>query len=167
MKDAPKVITLLDPWVTLIARGVKTTFCQHYQPLHRGLLFLQAHGEPPRWTLGLCRQEPFYAVLRKLKAITDDGLQTSPGCVVSAVNLVAVHTRGRAPDLWKQNQAYGDAKPGSWLWEVADAFALPEPVPLTGRPGIRDLEPAVLALALAQLPAGRFPIGTAPAGPGA
>lgn len=128
--------------------GLKDSLQMGYQALYRGPLAIRVPAEWPAWQRDLALQEPFASALRAQGA--DPG-RLPLGCIVAVAELAGCHTRGRGEDLWLRDRVFGNAKPGSWLWELSDVRPLPDPVACTGRIGFHDLDPAVAEAALAQL----------------
>jgi hypothetical protein len=142
-----KVVSVMPPWAHLVALGAKPSLCQGFAPLHRGWVALHVPEAVPNWAEALFAADPF------ARALGHGGAPwlRARGCVVGVARLVMVHTRGRRDDLWAANRKYGDYKPGSWLWEFDQFRVLPDPVPLAGRVGIRDLDSDSLCKVLVQL----------------
>jgi hypothetical protein len=147
-----RVLTLTQPWATLIALGVKTietrTWTQSY---HRGPLLIRAAktfpAETPRsYCRMLCEQQaPF------VRALTDAGLtfDTLPlGAIVARATLTDIEQMpasvyGAPPPgiraRWLRGDEiyFGNYEPGYFGWLLDDITALPEAVPCGGGLGLR------------------------------
>lgn len=168
-----KVITLTQPWATLVAIGAKQIETRTWETLYRGPLAihaakgygkggLKAHKE-------LCGSEPFcsilndacarhYAPYRGLKELVEHPFMPM-GAIVATCDLVTVMptiwitATGRTtvhgfPDpkeyvLTDQERAFGDYTPGRFAWLLANVRALPEPIPAKGALGLWKYEGAL------------------------
>ena len=145
------VVTLHQPWATLITLGVKTVETRSWPAPERllGQTFAIHAGKR------VVRQPGDRIERELLDRVGQDWNRTIPtGAVLSTAVLAgiarveyvdpmtghAVHDvrtevgcaagRGRTPiDPW------GDFSPGRWLWFLADVKAFPKPVPAIGRQG--------------------------------
>lgn len=140
-----KALTLTQPWATLVAIAAKTIETRSWSTSYRGPLAIHAAKSVPSWA---CEQEPFRRVL------TDAGVhptQLPRGCVVATARLVdvrlieqrspsPVRSRG-VPAVSTDEYAFGDYKPGRFMWFLEDIVALVEPAPARGALGLWEWTP--------------------------
>jgi activating signal cointegrator 1 len=141
-----KVLTLTQPWATLVALGAKKIETRSWATSYRGPLAIHAAkglgsgGE--QGLMELCRTEPFRSVL------LDAGYLGTPvlprGAIVAVCELIGcVPTIGTGPkgtdwinDLSDQERAFGDYTPGRYALPLDNVRALPEPIPARGALGL-------------------------------
>lgn len=157
-----KVLTLTQPWATLIAIGAKRIETRSWSTSYRGpLLIHAAAGLGPvggkRGYLDLCRSQPFFTELIRHKPnragmfYDDDYFLWLPrGAIVAVCELIecmqidgaptgfAVHTPERSDVWWltRDEKAFGDYTIGRYAWLLADVRRLPEPIPARGQIGL-------------------------------
>ncbi len=157
-----KVITLTQPWATLVAIGAKKIETRSWSTSYRGPLAIHAaKGLGPVGGISglrdLCCREPFFSALRTggfdLNQIDVD--QLPRGAIVAVCELTAiwpisvrggqtcyctrVDPRGGHNDytaVLEPERSFGDYSPGRYAWLLANARALPEPVPAKGALGL-------------------------------
>jgi len=150
-----RVLTLTQPWATLIAIGSKRIETRSWRTDHRGpLLIHAAAGLGPvggiHGLVDVCRQDYFFDALMSagIVAVAD----TLPrGAIVAVCYLdkvlpIEVPVLGRSwtnlercvnpVDLTDQERAFGDYSAGRYAWLLADIRALPEPIPAKGALGL-------------------------------
>lgn len=164
-----KVITLTQPWATLVAIGAKKIETRSWETLRRGPLAIHAaKGLGPvggaQGLMELCRSEPFRSVLLAagflgtpalpLGAIVavctlldcvptqHPGIVNEPGkpWFTGARKGVGQHYYEVPPPPDSNEFAFGDYSPGRFAWLLGDVRALPEPVPAKGHLGLWDYE---------------------------
>jgi hypothetical protein len=110
------VLTVRQPFATLLARGIKDVENRSWPTSRRGPLWVHAavqpHPEPPADLLDL----PY-----------------PTGVLLGLVEVVGCTRSASSP--W--------AKPGMWHWHVRALLLLDEPVPVSGRQGLWTLPPSV------------------------
>jgi hypothetical protein len=132
-----KVLTLTQPWATLVALGAKKLETRSWSTRHLGSLLIHAAKGFPTRAQVLCAQEPFRTALQAYTAAT---LPT--GVIVALVRMdgffrIAEQT---ASQLTPWERAFGDYTPGRFAWDLADVRPLPTPVPARGHLGLWDWE---------------------------
>lgn len=159
-----KVITLTQPWATLVALGAKRIETRSWATSYRGPIAIHAAkgladlgGE--RGLAALCAREPFRAAL--LAGGVTSAQQLPRGAIVAVAELVDCvptaqldgaeigrFTHEGAPVLWvltPQERTFGDYSPGRYGWLLDGVRALPEPIPARGTLGLWDLPEDVAA----------------------
>ena len=160
-----KVITLTQPWATLVAIGAKHIETRSWATKYRGPLAIHAAaGLGPvggrRGLFRLCHTPPFTEVLDAAGHTT--AIDHLPyGAIVAVCELLdcrptagALGEQGIGPkyadwvhELSASERAFGDYTPGRFAWLLANVRALPEPIPAKGALGLwnYDLPAAVLS----------------------
>jgi hypothetical protein len=152
-----RVLTLTQPWATLVAIGAKQIETRSWPTHYRGpLLIHAAAGLGPggrRAFYDLCYSEAFTSVLAPL---------WSPGTFFAPVSLPfgAIVARCELTGLAqmcgegyirtldtrvifkpsRQELAFGDYTPGRYAWLLSDVQALPTPIPVKGQLGLWEYD---------------------------
>ena len=151
--DPVYAITLYQPWVSLIALGVKTVETRSWPAparlvgqriaIHAGKRVVRRPGDAIERELRACWGDDWpviiptgavvaTTVLAGMARIARTDLLEGctvhdPGSEVGCAVGCAVGTGRTSIDPW------GDFSPGRWLWFLDDVAALPQPVPVVGR----------------------------------
>ena len=150
-----KVLTLSQPWATLVAIGAKRIETRSWATKYRGPLLIHAAAGlgPVGGVLGLgaqCSVEPFWGVLHAADYMRSDMLPR--GAIVAVAELVSVipteilNRQGSwiiDTDTWSmtdQERAFGDYTPGRYAWLLSDVQALPTPIPVKGQLGLWEYD---------------------------
>lgn len=140
-----KLISLWEPWATLMAIGAKRIETRSWSTSYRGWLVIQASkGGMGKRDLADCLADPVFRLAM-------DGETIQPGCIVAVVNLVECCPTGarvRMPGVFDEypkldtpeERAFGDFAPGRWGWVTDQLFRLPEPIPFKAKQGLRDVD---------------------------
>ena len=160
-----KLLTLTQPWATLVAIGAKRIETRSWSTSYRGRIAIHAAvglgpvGDVP----GLWRQcsaEPFRSALHQHVNYPDD---LPRGVIVAVAELTdccptfqslagGVFVRNGSSELvTEQERAFGDYSPGRYAWLLSDVRPLPTPLMYRGSQGLRPLPAEVVALIEAQL----------------
>lgn len=147
-----RIITLWEPWATLMAIGAKRIETRSWATKYRGALAIHASKYLMKpLALEDILQSPHF------KEAMASAIM-SPGKIVAVVDLVEcapVEKCHRLGDLacnwkWKEEQALGNYEPGRFAWITGDLFRLPCPIPHKGGQGLRILPAEVVAQIKAQ-----------------
>lgn len=141
--SALKVLTLSQPWASLVAIGAKRTETRSWATPYRGPLAIHAAKGFPRWVQDLCHDEPFCTVLADANLISAQtaALLLPLGAIIATCRLTACLptteartrlSRGYPP----YEEDFGDFSPGRWAWLLEDVEALPTPIPAKGALGL-------------------------------
>lgn len=167
-----KVLTLTQPWATLVAIGAKRIETRGWETSYRGPLAIHAGKNlgPVGGKTGL-RQIISQRIFGE--ALIAGGVRWETdlplGAIVAVARLayvvptVAVENGahpgfGKPDSTWPlsdQERAFGDYSPGRYAWLLADVQRLEAPVVCTGRLGLWDVPPMIAAQIAAQLAAAR------------
>lgn len=145
-----KLISLWEPWATLMAIGAKRIETRSWQTSYRGWLAIHASKNGlAKAQLRECLSDPFFAAALA-------GVDLMPGYIVAVVNLAdccpMVDTICLAgvfsdyPELnTEQERAFGDYHPERWAWVTDNLFRLLHPIPYKASQGLCDVQPEALA----------------------
>ena len=132
-----KIISIAQPYATLISIGAKKIETRSWQIRHRGPLGIHASYAFPQEAKNLCLTEPFKSVL--MKAGYKSFKSFPLGQILATVKLVDCldisHARQRTDP---QEFAFGDYLPGMWGWVLEDVYAFPSPIKARGKLGLWD-----------------------------
>lgn len=147
-----KLISLWEPWATLMAIGAKKIETRSWSTPFRGWLAIHASkGGLSKRDLADCLAEPSFA-----KALRD--VPISPGKIVAVVRLVDCRPTvdmiadpafpsafRRYPGLdTPQERAFGDFTEGRWGWVTEAGFRLPDPIPFRASQGLCEVPPSIV-----------------------
>lgn len=163
-----KVITLTQPWATLVAIRAKKIETRSWETLYRGPLAIHAaKGLGPvggfKGLVQQCRFDPFRSVLRDAAAsgMAPQYIDDYPrGAIVATCDLLDCQMIGVLPDETPAYMAYDEWPPvlqavqepersfglytaGRYAWLLANIKALPEPIPCKGALGLWNFEGAL------------------------
>ena len=159
-----RVLSLTQPWATLVAIGAKQIETRSWGTSYRGPLAIHAAKGWPKWAQELCYTNPFYGVLLKayepcLDPRFEKRLPT--GCIVATCNLLAVvpvteknrmiygpdlgHNEHHGYKVWQlpppePEHSFGDYTPGRHAWLLGNVRALAQPLPHKGAQGLRTFQ---------------------------
>ena len=157
-----RVITLTQPWATLVAIGAKRIETRSWETLYRGPLLIHAAAGlgPVGGKFGLvdlCHTEPFNDVLQAAGirratrlpfgaivarcelvdcVLTWPSWATVEPWFVGARKGVGQHHYEVPPPANSNERAFGDYTPGRYAWLLADARPLATPIPARGQLGL-------------------------------
>lgn len=160
-----KVISLTQPWATLMAIGEKCVETRSWSTPYRGSLAIAAAKGFPSECRDLCMQGPFAEALRRggyggLAIINGAGLPL--GEIVAVVDLVdCLPTDGyfverRIDQLiipsGKSECVFGNYARGRYGWITRNLRRLARPIPAKGRLGLWEFPDAEILAALGHAP---------------
>lgn len=132
-----KVISVIQPWATLIALGEKVFETRSWATKHRGELAIHSSKKVDKET---CRQEPFRSILAK-HGYTEKNLPV--GMILATCQLVdcfkvvedeGVQARLDTEYIVMGNEyEFGDYEEGRFAWQLDNVQALAEPIPAKGQ----------------------------------
>ena len=159
MNESMRIITLWQPWATLIALGLKQYETRSWTTSYRGKLAIHAAKRPVKKdelasiaynSIGHLTYEALADIEYPLGAILAivelkncwrmidhiDNLQAVPSSVIIDTNTVL-------------EKAVGDWQHGRYAWRLEDIQPLLHPVPFKGGQGLRKLDDAAVLSAIA------------------
>lgn len=148
-----KVLTLTQPWATLVAIGAKRIETRSWPTSYRGpLLIHAAAGLGPggrREMIARCRSEHFDTALEAAGYWPVSAIDHLPyGAIVAAAELFDCNAApgylaagwryddGREWRLTEQERAFGDYAPGRFAWLLDQVQPLATPIPAKGALGL-------------------------------
>lgn len=149
-----KVLSLWQPWATLVIIGAKRFETRHWSTSYRGELGIHAAKKVTRELRDLCRTEPFRSTLADAGFHSFDDLPL--GALLGTSQLVSIfkthagrdvmHDVQKGPASWRllptgRERAFGDFSPGRYAWQFEDLVWYEEPVPCRGAQGLFDPTP--------------------------
>lgn len=176
-----RVLTLTQPWASLVALGAKRIETRGWSTNYRGPLAIHAGAGlgPVGGPIGLLRlldNEPFLSALLPAYGHTHghrciDTHRLPYGAIVAVVTLVDCrpHDADKDPEfnthysvgyrdahgqyvaVSSHEEAFGQWAPSRYAWLLADVRPLREPVPCRGAQGLRSLPDDVAAAVVGQL----------------
>jgi hypothetical protein len=140
-----KVLSLWQPWASLVAGRFKQSETRSWNTTHRGILAIHATKSEPRWVNDLMNgrlhesNQLFWECLGRM------GYEAFPqlprGAVVALVELTSVFpTQQLRNGLKEQELTFGDWRPGRFAWVFSAISRLSEPIPAVGRQGLWEWE---------------------------
>jgi hypothetical protein len=139
-----KVITLIQPWATLVMLDEKRIETRSWATQHRGKLAIHAGKNAYPAYKQLCQTEPFRSILAKHGITNWDELPR--GVILGTAHLddcTMVDLLPRAM-LTPLEMAFGDYTPGRYGWLLSAPTPLVVPVACKGKLGLFDIEDEVL-----------------------
>jgi hypothetical protein len=135
-----KVISIIQPWATLIAIGEKKFETRSWSTKYRGELAIHASKKIDK---AACRREPFRSVLAQhgyteanlpvgvilARCKLDDSLLVREDNGTSAIIGFSYEINGN-------EYSFGDYSKGRFAWELIDVKALDQPIPAKGQLGL-------------------------------
>lgn len=137
-----KVISLYEPYATLMALGLKTNETRSWDTQYRGPLLIHATKAMPAWCKELFNEVPFIRALA--------GVSLSPGCIVGMVEVVGT-TRTELVANIEQSEFYetdeywfGDYSPGRFAWQTINPVRFATPIPAKGSQGFWNFDSSTI-----------------------
>lgn len=154
-----KTISLLQPWATLAALGLKGIETRSRPSSHRGQLAIHASKGFPVWARELCSLEPFRTALFGENGRFTSHFDLPLGVVIATCQMTecclikkdGLYKLTPGQPHWKPEyhgplpeepeHSFGDYTPGryAYIWENPKLF--PQPVPAKGQLGLWNWEP--------------------------
>lgn len=135
-----KVLSLTQPWASLICLGAKKIETRSWKSWYYGPLLIHASKGYPKWARDTAREEPFYSELCRPYGIWSQP-EAVLGCIIGQVTLVkCVPTETFLPS--ELERQFGDYSEGRFAWILTDGQFLPKPIPAKGSLGIWEFSEA-------------------------
>lgn len=145
-----KILTLTEPWATLVRIGAKRIETRSWMPHYHGPLAIHAAKTFPVWTRDLCATAPFREALATAGVHSWRDLEPTLGCILATCELYEVRPTpahitlfAAAPDcatwtdeLSVQEYAFGDYSPGRYGLFLRSVAPLERVIPATGALGL-------------------------------
>ncbi len=159
-----KVLSLLQPWASLVVLGHKKIETRSWDTKHRGELLIHASKKKIRVDENtqalldhLCEipgfmedydQLPYGAIIGKVNLI--DTIPTAIFQAPCIQELRRANIGGSTVEFPEQEEAFGDYSPNRFGWLLSDPVLFKEPIPCKGQLSIWNL-PAELEASIIQL----------------
>lgn len=145
-----KVLSLLQPWASLVVMGHKTIETRSFNTKHRGQLLIHASLGKNRTAIESYNNFRFNGPLFRVKDFVGVAFNDLPfGAIIGNVNVEDVITSeafmsmhgdnpkwGLATRCTNQEKAFGDYSPGRYGWLLSDPVMFAEPIPARGMLGL-------------------------------
>ena len=132
-----KVISMTEPWATLMAGGAKRIETRSWPTSYRGPLGVHVARDYPLWAKNLAHTYPFNTALRGFSLRP----YVHPGCLIAVVDLYdCLPTDICRPDPGTDERAFGDYSPGRFAFLTRNARLLTEPIPARGLQRLWDFD---------------------------
>lgn len=142
-----KVISLLQPWATLVVIGAKKIETRSWNTKHRGPLLIHASKKMDRSQKELCKTQPFLNALKHLEELP-------LGKIIGSVKLIETSTtdffkqcsggialnKKYSQQEWETEIAFGDYSPGRFGWLLNDPASFSHHIPFKGSLSLWDLD---------------------------
>ena len=140
-----KVLSLTQPWATLVVIGAKRFETRSWKTAYRGEILIHAAKRFPLGCRILCEQDSLF--VRSLAGWDTDKLPR--GAMVGKARLVdclPVEAMGLAYTtlFTKQEEAFGDYSPSRFAWKLDDAELFETPIPAKGSLGLWEFPESAL-----------------------
>lgn len=134
-----KVLSLLQPWASLVVLGAKQIETRSWQTAYRGELLIHASlGKKGGF---LCRQPPFSRYIKDFDRLPF-------GAIIGSVVLTEIVpverlslTNEALALLTLEEKAFGDYTEGRYAWLLQNPVPLPEPIFIKGSLGLWNYVP--------------------------
>ena len=164
-----KILSLLEPWASLVALGKKKFETRSWKTKHRGRMGIHASKSFRTREKNLILNQPLKGALKNLCfresalegdrgknifAFTPERLPL--GAIIATCDLVDIYLiteteliqidppKGQEPKRLPlptgDEYDFGDYAPGRYAWELADVAILPEPIQAKGRLGLWNFD---------------------------
>lgn len=157
-----KLLSLWEPWATLMALGAKRIETRSWGTSYFGWLAIQAAKHFTADEDDQCWMSPFREVLQagEIKDApyrSGRRFQFPLGHIVAVVNLIdclPTEATGCLSGVFEdyadldtpQERAFGNYDPDRWAWVTDNLFRLPEPIPFKAKQGLCDVDAATVTL---------------------
>lgn len=140
-----KMITLHQPWASLVAVGAKRFETRSWLTNYRGPLVIHSAKRFTKEQKWYCHTEPFKTCLREADVIRLHELPL--GTALCLVDLVEIFpTEKIINKLTEQEKQFGDYQPGRFAWKLESPRVFSKPIPMLGTRRIRALKTKELDL---------------------
>lgn len=140
-----KVITLWQPWATLLAAGKKKCETRSWKTNYRGEILIHAGKKNVLYGARLMPSGAWRRAKECLVGVANRGDIFPTGAIIGKANLVncvfidektAALIREQNPDEY----IFGDFTPGRYAWVMENPVFFNEPIPASGKQGLWNWE---------------------------
>lgn len=140
-----KVLSILQPWASLVVLGHKKIETRSWNTKYRGELLIHASKSVKAWQ-GLWHQEPFKhslddvppfgAIIGKVKLVDT--------CDTLTIKTFPQWGQGKeSATLTEQELAFGDYSDDRFGWLLSDPVVFEKPIPAKGKLGLWEYDPGL------------------------
>lgn len=151
-----RVLSVRQPWASLLLSGVKKYECRSWAPRQVGVLLMHASSGKAAGMPEL-REERLFQ-----RALTEAGLEDESAwpfsAILGAVEVTRIWEPGRPPRLSAMDEFLVGDPDDSYLWEVGRRWAFPDPIRCQGRLNLWTPPPDTNAAITRQLTALGVPL---------
>lgn len=135
-----KVISLTQPWATLVVIGAKHYETRSWFTGHRGPLMIHASKGFPADCRSLAKTEPFRRCLQLAGFNHPDDLPIGAlvGRVIMTECMSTAYAEGGVQN-WDQERQFGDFAPGRYAWLFIKPERIAGPIPCAGKLGLWNM----------------------------
>jgi hypothetical protein len=151
-----RVISLWEPWASLMAANVKRNETRSWATPYRGWLAIASTASMNTTCKQLLATPPFSDEVRK--ALGRESMPTPQfiasfqlGRILCIVKLERVLSTDQIQAVPYPESLFGDYTPGRFAWMTRDCRKLPEPIPHRGSQGLSLVDPDIEAAIWAQV----------------
>ncbi len=145
-----KVLSLLQPWATLVVIGAKKIETRSWNTKFRGTILIHASKKMTATQWDLCIEEPFRTALDKIKNLPTGAIigkvdiagtietQTIIECYEAGIPLK--ERKGYNVEDWNKEFLFGDYSAGRYGWLLKNPVAFSHQIPFKGSLGLWDFD---------------------------
>lgn len=134
-----KVLSLLQPWATLVVIGAKKFECRSWKTEYRGTIIIHASAKKPNR-----REKVFFEEDAFFKIYIDDMDDLPYGALIGKAILKEIyrtewlmqHLEMFPYHMWKQELAFDDFSPNRYAWQLEQAESFTSVLPIKGSLGL-------------------------------
>jgi hypothetical protein len=142
-----KIISLLQPWATLLVQGHKRVETRSWNTKYRGPIFIHASGTLNKKTEGMTPFERASSNDHFIRCVTRPYMMEF-GKIIGMVNIdecLKIHRTYAPPQeylemLTPQELAFGNYEVDRYMWFCSGAVEFKRPMPFKGERGVRDFK---------------------------
>ena len=131
-----RVLTIHEPYASLIAQGIKKYETRHCQTKYRGKIAIHAAKKTPI-TLG--QMQKLYAEIREQGADPSSNIKFPFGKIVAIADLVNIYLIEPQLPVSPLERLVGNWDYGRYAWHLQNIEVLRIPVPMRGMQGLQML----------------------------
>lgn len=150
-----KALSLWQPWAHLVKVGAKRFETRSWATHHRGAIAIHAAGKFTREFWGICQRPAFARALAPAfgpcRSFDSMLMKMELKCVVAVAQLVGCSEitsqsmREHGIEVGSDEQAFGDWRPGRFMWRLEEVVPLARPLVIGGRQRLFDVPDHMLA----------------------
>ena len=134
-----KVLTVIQPWATLLAIGAKKFETRSWSCWHKGPILIHAGKNCDPKYAALMLQEPFKSTLARYGFLKPSDLPF--GAIIAHGRLKSTNpTEAVRRRIDAREKAFGFYGDGRHAWEFVDVRRLAEPIKISGQQGLWDFD---------------------------